>query len=521
MKLERAINAKRNLAFGIINQCVITFLPFVLRTVIIYVIGSQYLGLDSLFSSILKVLSMTELGFSSAVVYSMYQPIAENDRETLSALLCFFKRVYAWIGLIILAAGLLILPWLPKLINGTYPSDINLYVLYLMFLGNTCISYFLFGYKSSLLNAYQRVDISKKINMLVMASCYLLQIAVIFLTKNYYIYIGVMVAATVISNFCTAYFTNKYFPDILPRGSLSKERKKDVMIKVRGLMIEKICNTSRNAFDSIFMSAFLGLTQTAIYNNYYYISNGVTCFMTVLNVSVLAGIGNSIQLESEEKNYRDMNKINFIYMWMGGWFTTCLVCLYQPFTQLVWGEDMLFPFSVVILFCLYFYVLKMGDVRSIYASACGLWWENRVRAIVEAAANLVLNYFLGKYFGAFGIVLATLLSLFVFNFMWSSTVVFQYYFKHQKVSDFFSSHLLYALVTLAGCTLTYLLCHFLPGPLWLQFAERGLLCLILPNVIYLLAYRRLGLYGEAIPWILGLFKISPKNVIYRILMPKS
>ncbi len=521
MKLERSSNAKRNIIFGIINKCATTFLPFVLRTVIIYVIGSEYLGLDSLFSSILKVLSLTELGFSSAVVYSMYKPIMENDEDTLSAILYFYRKIYALVGGVILVIGLIIVPFIPKLISGSYPSDINIYVLYLMFLANTCVSYFLFAYKSSLLNAYQRVDISNKINTVVMVGCYAIQVIVIFATRNYYIYTSVMIAATVVNNLCTAYFTKKYFPNILPRGVISKEKKRDIMEKVKGLMLSKVCATSRNAFDSIFMSAFLGLTQTAIYNNYYYISSAVTSFMNVTDSALLGGIGNSIQMESEEKNYRDMNKINFIYMWLGGWFTICLICLYQPFTQLVWGKDMLFPFSTVIVFCLYFYTLKMGDIRYTYSSACGLWWENRYRSIAEAVANLILNYFLGKYFGAFGIVLATLLSLFFFNFMWGSTIIFKYYFKHQKISDYFIHHGLYAAVTFGACLLTYGACTLLAGPLWLQLLIRAVLCVAIPNVIYLIAYRKYSLYGEAIPWILGVFKVSPKHLVYKILVPAS
>ncbi|MDO4479198.1 MAG: hypothetical protein Q4B73_09230 [Lachnospiraceae bacterium] len=521
MRLERSRNAKRNIIFGVINKSATTFLPFVLRTVIIYVIGAQYLGLDSLFSSILKVLSLTELGFAHAVVYSMYKPIAENDMDTLSALLYFFRKVYRIIGTVILLVGLALLWFVPYLIKDGYPADINIYVLYLMFLLNTCLSYFLFGYKTSLLNAYQRVDVSSKINTLVMIGCYAAQILVIFLTRNYYVYILVMLLATVVNNLCTAYFTKKLFPHILPHGVLSKERRAVVTEKVKGLMLNKICGTSRNAFDSIFMSAFMGLTQTAIYNNYYYITNAVTSFMTIADSSLLGGVGNSIEMESEEKNYRDMNKFNFIYMWIGGWFTVCLLCLVQPFTQLVWGKDMMFSFGIVITFCLYFYTLKMGDIRYTYSSACGLWWENRYRAITEAVANILLNFFLGKYFGAFGIVLATLLSLFVFNFLWGSTIIFRHYFKHQKMSEYFSQHAFYAAVTFGICVLTWYLCSQITGPLVLILLLRALVCLVLPNMIYLIVYRRYGLYREAIPWLLGVLKLDRNHPVYRLMVPRD
>ena len=501
MKLERSKNAKRSIFFGVVNKSATFLLMFILRTLIIHVLGSEYLGLDSLFSSILKVLSMSELGFGSAVVYNMYKPIAENDTETLEAILGFYRKVYATVGMIILVGGLVLLPFVPKLISGSYPSDINIYLLYLMFLSNSCLSYFLFAYKNSLLNAYQRMDVNTNMNTIAVLICYSAQIVIILTTKNYYLYTGMMLVSTVINNLLIAYYVGKLFPDIRPRGGLSKEKRKDIIEKVKGLMLEKVCGTSRNSFDSIFLSAFLGLTQTAIYNNYYYISNAIAVFMNLSRNALLGGVGNSIQLDSEEKNYHDMSKLDFIYMWIAGWAMICLLCLFQPFTALVWGEDMLFPFHVVVVFCLYFYALRMSDMRTIYASACGLWWENRHRAIAEALCNLILNYVLGKCLGALGIVLATLISVLLFNFLWGSTIIFQKYFKHQSITTYFLRHAFYGAATMAACLVTYFLCSLMRGGCLIQVIGRAGLCILVPNGIYFLIYRKTKLYGEAIPWL--------------------
>ena len=186
----------------------------------------------------------------------------------------------------------------------------------------------------------------------------------------------------------------------------------EIKVKVTGLFITKVCHVTRNTFDSIFISAFLGLTLTAIYNNYYYIMHAVLAVFAIVSPSILSGVGNSIITDSQEKNYLDMKKFNFIYMWLAGCCTVCLLCLYQPFTKIAFGKDMMFPFPVVILFCVYFYVLKMGDIRAIYSDACGLWWENRWRNILEALANLVLNFIFGNLWGVYGIISATLISLF-------------------------------------------------------------------------------------------------------------
>ena len=501
MKLNRTQNAKRNIAFGIINKIVTLFFPFAIRMVMIRVIGAEYLGLGSLFQSILQVLNITELGFSSAIVYSMYKPIADDDTETLCAILNFYRKIYFAIGLIIAFAGLFLLPFLPKLIKGMYPADINIYVLYAIYLFATVVSYLLFAYKNSLINAYQRSDVISNINTAVHLITYTAQLLLIVITKNYYFYAVMLVIAAVLQNICTEIFSRKLFPEIFCKGKISGEIREEIKVKVKGLLINKLCLVSRNSFDSIFVSAFLGLKLTAIYNNYYYIMNAVVALLGVVAPSILSGVGNSIVTESQQKNYADMKKFNFIYMWLSGWCTVCLICLYQPFSELAFGKDMLFPFPVVILFCLYFYVLKMGDIRAIYSDACGLWWENRWRAIIEAALNLGLNFILGKFFGVYGIVVATLVSLFFINFVWGSSIIYRHYFTEIKISEYYLLHLLYASVTAIACVTSWFACSFIPfAGVW-GFAIRILLCLIVPNILYLLAYFKTPLFGQVKLWI--------------------
>ena len=108
---SRIKNGIRNIFAGFINKIVLIFLPFVTRTVIVYVLGS-------LFSSILMVLNLSELGIGSALVYSMYKPVAEKDMLKIKALLAVYKKIYAYIGVAILAIGLCFLPFIHTIIKG-------------------------------------------------------------------------------------------------------------------------------------------------------------------------------------------------------------------------------------------------------------------------------------------------------------------------------------------------------------------------------------------------------------------
>lgn len=482
-------------------------------------LGVDYLGLNSLFSSILQVLNLAELGFGSAIVYNMYKPIAENDKKTISALLKLYKDVYKVIGIVILAIGIIIIPFIPELIEGEYPRGINIYLLFFIYLINTVISYWLFAYKTSLLNAFQRADIISNIGSITKLILNVSQIVILYTIRDYYAYLLMMPICTVLNNLISAYIVKKEFPEYSCDGILDKNVKDNIKQNVLGLIINKVCSTSRNSFDSIFISAFLGLTASAIYSNYFYIISAVTALMSVILTSMFAGVGNSIACNDVDKNYNDMKKFNFLYMWLSGWCTIAIICLIQPFMKLWTGEALMFDFSVVIMLCLYFYVLKMGDIRWVYSDAAGLWWQSRYRAVAEAVANIVLNYVLVKIFGIKGIILATLISMLIINFILGSQIVFKHYFKNGKIGEYFGLHAVYAVVTTLIGSVTYWVCGFVNlGDGILEFIIKIIICCILPNLLYLIIYYKSKLYETSVPWIL---KVLHLERVLKIFIPNS
>lgn len=496
--MSRTKNASRNIIFGLINKIIVLVFPFIIRTAIIKTLGSEYLGLNSLFTSILQVLNLAELGFSSAIVYSMYKPIAEKNTKAICALMNLYKRIYRIIGIIIIAIGLILVPFLNCFIKGSYPSNINVYILYLIYLFNTGITYFLFAYKSALLTAHQRSDITSNVQTFTYILQYGLQIFILVKLKNYYLFVSIQIITTVLNNILVALITNKRYPEYMCSGKIEEKEKKDIKKRVTGLMINKICQTTRNSLDSICISSFLGLNIVAIYSNYYSIIHAIIGFMNIISTSIIAGIGNSIVTESEEKNYSDMRKLNFIYMWLSGWCTICLICLFQPFMELWMGEKYMFSYKIVILLCIYFYSLKMGDIRAAYSDAKGLWYENRYRAIAESIANIVLNILLVKFLGISGIILGTLISLLIINFGFGSQILFKNYFINQKISDYFKEHGLYASVTLIICITTYFICSFIKLNGIFEIIVKLTICCIVPNIMYIAIYSKTKIFKESI-----------------------
>jgi len=504
---SRTVNSIRNIIWAVINKVAITLLPFAIRSVMIYKLGTEYTGLSGLFTSILTVLSLAELGFSNAMVYCMYEPIHKHDNETICALLKLYRKIYRIIGFVILIAGLLVVPFLPNLIHGTVPQGIRLTTLYLIYLANSALSYFMFAYKSSLLAAHQRNDIISIIELVCRISLYVLQMAVLLVTANFYAFASLLVISTVCINFGYEIASKKLFPGITCRGVVSSELKAKIKKRVIGIMLYKFSSSTRSSFNSIVISGFLGLTLLTQYQNYYLVVSSVLGILTMASASVTASVGDSIVAKDVKSNYADFKKFVFIYMWVGGWFAICIGCLIQPFMHMkMWmGGALLLPWSMALLFAAYFYVQTMGEMVFLYRTAAGLWWQDRIRPVVEVFANITLNLFLVRVWGIHGAILATILTLVGINFLWGANILFKNYFSC-SMKEYVISQAKNILLTAIVAAITLSVCELLPNSGVIPFIGKIVICAVVPNVGFYLLYRKEYIFQDAKLFIIGLSK---------------
>lgn len=460
------------IVWAIISKVVSTLLPFLVRTAFIYRLGADYLGVNSLFVSILQILSLAELGFSSAVVYCMYEPAARGDDAHVLALLNYFKRIYRNVGLVITLLGACVVPLLPFLVNGEVPSDINMYVVYCIFLFNTSVSYFMASYRQSLFNAFQRNDLVSITQLAVVVIQNSVQIAVLLLGCSYYAYVIVLPVATIAGNAITALISKIEFPQFftgaVTTDQLEQGERKIIIDKVKGLLIQKVCILTRDSCDSIIISAFLGLTLVGKYNNYFLIMSSLLALVETIRPPLTASVGNCIALESSQKNFFDMRRLCWLFSFVSIFVSACLLGLFQSFIKLWIGSEYLLSTPLAALLCLYFYVRTMGDVRASYDDATGMWSKLRLCSVLQAIFNLLLNLLFVQFMGIEGVVLATILSLFVIEFCYGSRIVFREYFGISHVKQFYRDYVFYFLA-------------------WLMTSSASLL--------FNLAFQRLGLEG--------------------------
>lgn len=497
-KIERTKNATRNIIFGGMLKIYQIVLPFVMRTVMLYTLGIQYLGLNSLFASILQVLNLVELGVGSAMVYSMYKPIVEDDKKKICALMSLYRLYYRVIGIIIAILGMFLLPFIPNLISGNIPENINVYILYLLNLAATVLTYWLFAYKNCLLDAHQRIDVSSKVSLCITTIQYVGQLIILVFIKNYYFYLITALFTQAMNNIVTAVIVNKIYPYYKPKGKLDSNDIKLINGRVRDLFTSKIGAVIVNSSDTIVISSFLGLNTLAIYQNYFFILNAIVVVVSIIFNSCIAGVGNSIIVETKEKNYNDLCKFTFIIAWIAGFCTVCLLCLYQPFMKIWVGEQYELAFSVVICLCIYYFVFEINQLINMYKDAAGMWHEDRFRPLVTAIVNLILNIILVQITGIYGVILSTVLSMLFIGMPWLLNNLFTVLFERSYMRNYIKKLLLYLVTTTFCCIITYYICSFVKLSDYKELIFKGVICSITPNVLFFIAYRKRNEFLESI-----------------------
>lgn len=489
MKIERTKNASRNIVFGTILKVYDLAVPFIMRTVMIYLLGIEYVGLNSLFTSILQVLNLAELGVGSAMVFSMYEPIARDDRITICALMKIYHIYYRVIGIVVMVLGIFMYPFIPYLISGDIPDNLNVYVLYLLNLGATVFSYWLFAYKNSLIAAHQRIDVTSKITFFSNTIKYVIQITVLVVTKNYYLYLIVAMLSQVLTNVLTAIAATRMYPEYSDKVPLNRELMKSINQRIKDIFTAKLGATIVGSADTIVISAFLGLTVLAKYNNYYYIMNSIIALIMIILYSCLAGIGNSLVVDSAEKNYNDFKKMSFMISWIVGVCISCFLCLYQPFMEIWVGESNMLEFPFVILFCIYFMLYIINSLFCIYKDAGGIWHEDRFRPLLGGLLNLVLNLATVKFFGLFAILLSTIISYVVVTMPWLIYNIFKTLFKRAPW-EFLKDLFKYILVYSASASICYFICSLIGDFGLAILIIRLIICLLISNAIFWVAFHK-------------------------------
>lgn len=455
--MNRTENAMRNTFFVVLNKMLTLAVTFISRTLFIRYLGSTYLGINGLFTEILSALSFVELGFGTALNFSMYRPVAERNNEKIVKLLDYYKKVYRIIAFLISIIGISLLPFLKYIVNGAGDipvSEIRIYFLF--FLANTVIGYFV-SYKYSVVNANQQNYVVTNIEFVINLVIVISQIITIAITKNYLLYLSVHTGGLILSRIVLIFYLNKSFPVLKekPKQSLSKEEKQPIYKEVKGLVFHQFSSVAIHQTDNIIISSLtdLGVVAVGYISNYSMIINAVTGIITLVFNNFVPSVGN-LAVVSTKDNFRKVFKeINFLNFWIYGFWAIAFYILIPPFIELWIGKEFLIDnlsFFLIILNC---YLMGQSIAYNIFRNGYGNFNSDKWISIFQAFINLIVSIVCCKAFGMVGVYMGTIVSRIWFVLL-RPFVTYEMMFE-EEVKEYYKNLVVYLGIVIAVGIVTY------------------------------------------------------------------
>ena len=494
--MGRVQSAAKNIAFGYIGNLTTQLLGFILRTVFINYLGDTLNGINDLYTGILSVLSLAELGVGTALNYSLYGPVARKDYEKIKSYMQLYKKAYRVIGLVIAVIGLAISPFLPYLVKqpqGVSVRDLTLY--YFIFLFNTVSTYFV-AYKYSLAYAEQKNYIQTNTITITKMITVTLQIAVIVTTRNFYLYLLTAAAVELIQKIFISWYLNRLYPYLKDKNvkKLSKEETGEVVTKTKALVFHKVGDVARLQTDSMIISAFINVTLVGFVGNYNMILNSVANFVNIIFNSVLSSFGNLIATESKEKQYSVFKVYRFFACWVYGFSAVGFFLLLTPFIVIWQGPEKVLAAGAVACILIDYYFKGDRIVLSNFKTAAGVFEQDKYLALIQGVVNLILSIVLVQKIGLVGIYIGTIVSGLIANIT-KPFIIYKVCFE-KSVKTYFLDSVKYLAVLFGILVLLTGIRQFvMPQVTILSFMLMFIVICVVFNGIFLLLFGRTQEFG--------------------------
>lgn len=446
---SRTENSIINSAMSIVTQVLTVVLNFAVKTVFIKMLSDEYLGVNGLFTNIITMLSLADLGIGIAIPYSLYKPLAKKDEHKINVLMNFYKKVYTIIGIAVLLIGLSLTPFLGLIIKDIPKNVPHLSLIYILFVIHSASSYF-FVYKKFLIDSDQKGYITSRIIFTFSTLLSIIQIILLVTTKNYILFLLSSIILVIIQNIYISSKANKLYPFIKNKTDekLEKEDMEGIKKNVSSLFIYKVGTVIMNGTDNIIISKFIGLIIVGFYSNYVLIINSITTVLNQIFNAITSSIGNLVVTTNKKKSKEVYDNLNFANFWLYALFGVCIIVLINPFINIWIGKKYVMGFSIVFLLVLNFYVLGMQSVTNSFRNAYGLFWIAKYRPIIMVIINIVISVVLVQFIGIEGVLIGTLISRLLTTAWLDPYIVHKYGFEISPKS-YYVDYLKYLVIFIA------------------------------------------------------------------------
>lgn len=485
---SRTKNSINNITTSLLGTAICDGTDFIVRTVFIWYLGKEYLGLNGLFNNILTLLSISELGIGTSIVYNLYKPIAENNIDKIKSYMKLYKTCYTAISLFIAVIGISFIPFLDFFMAEKPNIPENYVLIYLLFLSNSSLSY-LFTYKRSLIIANQKLSIVNVYIMKIRFLTSILQIIGLIVFSNYILYLVLMILGTIITNISISNKCNKLYPYIKENAiSLKKHEILSLFKDVKAMVLYRFCDNFMSGTDSLFISKFIDIAVVGLYSNYTVITNTIRNILTKIFESITASIGNLNATACIEKKKEIFFIHNFAAFWLNAISSIAIFCILPTFIELWIGNSYLLPQNTLFAIIVLFYLVGILIPVSQYRYATGLFRYGQIRAIIMPLLNLLFSYLLVIRFGLVGIFIGTIIARLVIQVWYDPLIVFKYNLN-TGLGVFYKKNLIYILSTIIVGSITYFITTLVnSNNIIVNFTYKIIICIITPNLFFLLLF---------------------------------
>jgi O-antigen/teichoic acid export membrane protein len=464
---------------------------FITRGVFVRTLSAEYLGMNGLFSSLLSLLSLAELGIGAAITYSLYQPLAEKNHEEVKALIGFFKKAYTAVGLLILAMSLALLPFLPLFLKpGQGVEGLRLY--FLLFALANSVSYF-FSYKRTLLVADQKEYISVLYQSGTCVLKSVSQILALLLTGSFALYLVILFFATLLENVLVSRKVDSIYPHINEPGLKPLEPGNLAALKrnTLAMLAHRIGTVVVFGTDNLLISKLVGIVEVGLYSNYSMVILALNTLLGRIAGALTPSVGNLGAQESRERVIQVFDSLFLMTFWLSGLAALCFFFLINPFISLWLGKRYLFPIPVVGLIVANFYLSRMRSPVLVFRDALGLFWNDRYKPLFESIVNLAASLVFFRYIGLAGILLGTTFSTLTTCF-WIEPYILYRKGLDRPLKGYFAKFASHTAILLVAGGLTFLALTPLKGNGIGTFLVQGLVSFTVPNLVFLAVFRKTG-----------------------------
>lgn len=486
-----------NSFFLIANRLLLIILSFVLRTAFIKILGDQYTGVASVFTTILATLSLSELGFSTAIATALYRPLKDNNQILIQQIMDFYKKVYRLVAFFIFVVGIMLIPFLHYLIKGVPDIKENITVIYFLYIVKTVSSYLMI-YKITLLSADQKLYVVKKLEMLCQIIRYAVEIVVLFVFREYIIYLVLEIASTILQNFIITKRAEREYPQAFakPKDGLPRETIISLLKDVKALSLYKISGNVGKNIDTILISSFINTSTVAVVGNYTHIKNHVQMILMQFYSAVTPSVGNLAAENNPKKQEKVFDCLLYVSFIMANFCSICIFVLTKPFITIWLGEKYVLGQHIAFIIAFDFFLYILLQVVASFRTANGLFVQGQYRPLVTAICIIVFSIMLIGPYGIFGTVLATVIARLLTQ--WYDAYLLYKYIFNVSFSKFYCKYWFYIILFLTSAFLTdFFIGKITMGNPLVDLTLGAIICLIIPEIWVLLWTHRSDEFGYA------------------------